>query len=87
MVKQFENVDIPGLKIDGRGSGSFRLRWSQSQIGLYELLRVLTPGSFRVSLEVGWKQTAQDSALLLNVRLCHRADGLAAEALTLSFEK
>jgi len=63
MVKQFENVDIPGLKIDGRGSGSFQLRWSQSQIGLYELLRVLTPGSFRVSLEVGWKQTAQDSAL------------------------
>ena len=63
MVKQFGNVDIPGLKIDGRGSGSFRLRWSQSQIGLYELLRVLTPGSFRVSLEAGWKQTAQDGAL------------------------
>jgi hypothetical protein len=60
MLKQFDNVDIPGLKIDGRGLGLI----STSLVAIpNELLRVLTPGSFRVSLEAGWKQRAQDGAL------------------------
>jgi hypothetical protein len=37
--------------------------------------------------ELGENERAEDGAPMLYVRLCHRADGLAAEPLTPSFEK